>query len=284
MLGLTLSWAQPPATAMGVGIATLGSVVFVAPTVVPSRSAMAGTLVMGIAAGGDSRHGDVIEHGAAHERGGNVLFSGPADAPMVALTFDDGPSPTLTPRVLELLAEHDAHATFFVLGEQAERYPEVLRAIVEAGQELGSHGFSHRSFRSLFPSEIAAELDRTARAISSVGGAPPTLVRPPFGRFPESSVDLLASRGEDLVLWTVDGGDSDHADAERIAHAVVRDATPGAIVLLHDREPDTVYALPAILSGLARKGLRAVSVSELLDHPGPAGHPGVHADSRPNPR
>ncbi|MBC8068605.1 MAG: polysaccharide deacetylase family protein [Deltaproteobacteria bacterium] len=202
------------------------------------------------------------------EPGGRVVYAGPSAPDMVALTFDDGPSPTLTPRVLEVLRLHHARATFFVLGDAAERHPEALRKIVLAGHELGNHGFSHRSFRSLFPSEIAAELDRTADAIASVGGARPTLVRPPFGRFPESSVALLAGRGEDLVLWTVDGGDSDHADAERIAEAVVRAATPGAIVLLHDREPDTLYALPAILSGLARKGLRVVTVSELLARPG----------------
>jgi len=193
-----------------------------------------------------------------------VVYGGEADVPMVALTFDDGPSPSLTPRVLEVLREHDAHATFFVLGQQAERHPDALRAVIDAGQELGNHAFSHRSFRSLFPSQISEELDRTARAIESAGGKRPTLVRPPFGRFPDSTVALASSRGEDLVLWTVDGGDSDHADAETIAARVVRAAEPGSIILLHDTEPDTLYALPAILGGLAKRGLRVVSVSELL--------------------
>lgn len=197
-------------------------------------------------------------------RGGEVVYSGPSQHRRVALTFDDGPSPTVTPRILQVLGEHGVRATFFVLGEQAERHPEALRRIVEGGHELGNHAFSHRSFRSLFPSQIADELDRTARAIEAVGGPRPRLVRPPYGRFPDSAVALAASRGEDLVLWSVDGRDSEHADALTIANAVVRGAEPGAIILLHDREPDTLYALPLILGGLARRGLEVVPVSELL--------------------
>jgi peptidoglycan/xylan/chitin deacetylase (PgdA/CDA1 family) len=193
-----------------------------------------------------------------------VYFSGPSNSNMVALTFDDGPSPTLTPRILEILREHDARATFFVLGQQAERHPEALRVLVESGQEIGNHAFSHTSFRSLFPTKIAEELDRTARAVENAGGTKPRLVRPPYGRFPDSTVTLTAGRDEDLVLWTVDGGDSDHADTDTIVARVLRSSRAGSIILLHDRELDTLHALPAILAGLARKGLKVVSVSELL--------------------
>lgn len=193
-----------------------------------------------------------------------VYFSGPADTAMVALTFDDGPSPTLTPRIVEILREHDARATFFVLGQQAERHSDALRVLVESGQEIGNHAFSHTSFRSLFPTQIGEELDRTARAIENAGGTKPRLVRPPYGRFPDSTVALAASRNEDLVLWTVDGGDSEHADTDTIVARVLRGARPGSIILLHDRDLDTLHALPAILAGLARKGLKVVSVSELL--------------------
>ncbi len=201
-------------------------------------------------------------------RGGAVLYRATSSRPRIALTFDDGPSPTVTPGVLEVLREHGVHATFFVLGEPAERYPDTLRAIVEAGHELGNHGWSHTSFRSLFPSQIDGELDRTADRIEAVGGARPRLVRPPFGRFPESSVALAARRGEDFVLWSVDGGDTERSagrPALDIANAVVRGAEPGAIVLLHDRNPTTLRALPLILGGLDRKGLQVVPVSELLD-------------------
>ncbi len=197
-------------------------------------------------------------------RGGAVLYRATSSRPRIALTFDDGPSPTVTPGVLEVLREHGVRATFFVLGEPAERYPNTLRAIVDAGHELGNHGWSHTSFRSLFPSQIEAELDRTADQIAAGGGARPRLVRPPFVRFPDSSVEL----GEDFVLWSVDGGDTERSagrPALDIANAVVRGAEPGAIVLLHDRNPTTLRALPLILGGLDRKGLQVVPVSELLD-------------------
>lgn len=253
VLGMMASWSTPQPRRLHAGLAALQ----VVPTLVPrpapppQRPTPTPTLAS-------------ISVPEPEPRAPTVVYGGSPEVPMVALTFDDGPSPTLTPRVLEVLREHDAHATFFVLGQQAERHPDALRAVVDSGQELGNHAFSHRSFRSLFPSQIVEELDRTACAIESVGGPRPTLVRPPFGRFPDSTVALATARGEDLVLWTVDGGDSDHADAETIAARVVRSAEPGAIILLHDTEPDTLYALPTILGGLARKGLQVVSVSELL--------------------
>lgn len=198
---------------------------------------------------------------------GLVVYSGPRTADKVAITFDDGPSPTLTPRVLEVLREHDAHATFFLLGAQVEKFPELAQSIAADGHDLANHAHSHRSFRSLFPSQITGELDRTEAAIAEATGLHPRFVRPPFGRFPESTVPLVRDRGGDVVLWSVDAGDWADAAPAQIAEAVVRAARPGAIILLHDREPATVRALPQILAGLRRRDLEPVSVSELLGRP-----------------
>ena len=198
---------------------------------------------------------------------GLVAYHGPRTGRRVAITFDDGPSPTLTPRVLEVLRLHDVHATFFLLGTQVEKFPALARDIADAGHDLANHSLSHRSFRSLFPSEITRELDRTDAAIAAATGLRPRFVRPPYGRFPDSTVALVRDRGGDLVLWSVDAGDWGDAPPEQIATAVVEAATPGAIILLHDREPATVRALPEILAGLRRRGLEPVSVAELLDRP-----------------
>jgi peptidoglycan/xylan/chitin deacetylase (PgdA/CDA1 family) len=198
---------------------------------------------------------------------GLVAYHGPRTGRRVAITFDDGPSPTLTPRVLEVLRTHDVHATFFLLGTQVEKFPALAREIADAGHDLANHSLSHRSFRSLFPSEITRELDRTDAAIAAATGRHPRFVRPPYGRFPESTISLVRDRGGDLVLWSVDAGDWGDATPDRIAAAVVEAATPGAIILLHDREPATVRALPEILAGLRRRGLEPVSVAELLDRP-----------------
>jgi peptidoglycan/xylan/chitin deacetylase (PgdA/CDA1 family) len=169
--------------------------------------------------------------------------------------------------VLEVLRLHDVRATFFLLGSQVEKFPAVARRIAEAGHDLANHSHSHRSFRSLFPSEITRELERTDAAIAAATGLRPRFVRPPYGRFPESAVALVRERGGDVVLWSVDAADWSDASPERIAEVVVDAATPGAIVLLHDIEPSTVRALPLILAGLRRRGLEPVSVAELLGRP-----------------
>jgi peptidoglycan/xylan/chitin deacetylase (PgdA/CDA1 family) len=199
--------------------------------------------------------------------GGDVLHRGATDDRVVALTFDDGPGGASTRRVLRVLGDHGVRATFFVLGANAEREPKLLAAIANAGHELGNHASSHTSFRSMFPSQIHAELDLTADAIESVTGLRPRFVRPPFGRYPPSSVDLVRERGEDIVLWSVDANDWAGGTAESIAQSVVTAADPGAVILMHDTAPQTADALPLILEGLARKRLKVVPLSELLARP-----------------
>lgn len=199
--------------------------------------------------------------------GGRVLHRGDPDVREVALTFDDGPSSIYTPKILRILAEREVPATFFVLGRAAEREPDVLAAIAAAGQDFGNHAYSHTSFRSLFPSQIEDELERTAEAVELATGLRPRFVRPPYGRFPPSSVELVGRRGEDVVLWSVDAADWTGATPAEVAEAVVKATIPGGVILLHDTEPTTVAALPLVLDGLARRGFRVVELAELLQRP-----------------
>lgn len=203
---------------------------------------------------------------ASPTQSGREIFFGPAGDNRVALTFDDGPSEELTPWVLNTLREHGVRATFFVLGNRAKAHPEVLAAIDADGHEIGNHGWSHSSLRSLYPQQIERELDDTNAAVFAATGKTPTLFRPPFGRYPKSSIALVAARAMDIVLWNADGRDWD-GDADAVVQRVVSQARPGAIILLHDRETATARALPRILEGLANKGLEPVPVTELL---GPA--------------
>jgi peptidoglycan-N-acetylglucosamine deacetylase len=196
--------------------------------------------------------------------GGREFFSGPRDRPRIALTFDDGPSRENTPRVLEVLAEQDAVATFFVLGDRVAREPGIVEAIARGGHEIGNHTRTHGSMRSMFPSEIEAEIDDTNRAIEEAAGVRPTLFRPPFGRYAPTAVPLVARRGMDLVLWTLDSEDWSE-DAEHVAEHVVERARAGDIVLLHDRGPVAARALPRIVQGLRARGFALVTVSELLN-------------------
>lgn len=193
------------------------------------------------------------------------VFSRSTASKQIALTFDDGPSRENTPRVLKILRRAEAHATFFVLGDRAERMPDILEAVDEGGHEIGNHGFSHTSMRSLWKSQIRDEVCRTHRAVEAATGQQPTLLRPPFGRYAPSAVPLVGGLGYDLVLWTVDAADWKTRDATAMARSVVQAARPGAIILMHDREAASVDALPMILAGLKRRGFEVVTVSELLD-------------------
>jgi peptidoglycan/xylan/chitin deacetylase (PgdA/CDA1 family) len=192
-----------------------------------------------------------------------VIFQGPSDANRIALTFDDGPSAELTPRVLDVLQHYDVHSTFFVLGRRAGQNPDVLRRIASEGHELGSHGWSHRSFRGLFHSQIREELADTAALIEEASGGRPRLLRPPFGTYADSATTIFEDMGLDVVLWTIDSRDWDD-DPAKTVETIVRKARPGSIVLLHDSEVATLRALPQIIGSLQSRGFELVTVSELI--------------------
>ncbi|MEE9383828.1 MAG: polysaccharide deacetylase family protein [Nannocystaceae bacterium] len=195
-----------------------------------------------------------------------VVHQGSRLGDRVALTFDDGPSAKHTPRVLATLRRFGAKATFFVQGRRVQQYPELARRIVDEGHQIANHSFSHASFRSLFKSQIRAELSETQTSVEMATGRVPAMLRPPFGRYPESSLAVFAEFGLNLVLWTVDSGDW-HASALEVMRTVVRETEAGSIVLLHDSEPQTVRALPDVLRELEKRGLTMVTVAELTGLP-----------------
>ena len=210
---------------------------------------------------------EVAESGSittgSSDEGVLVFYQGRKSGTEVALTFDDGPSRENTPRILAALRRLEVHATFFVEGRRVERFPDLARRIVEEGHELAIHGWSHASFRSLGPSQLKSEIERTRAAIHRATGLDPRLMRPPFGRFADSARALFAQAGLDVVLWSVDSEDwaGDTADIVRKATAV----EPGDIVLLHDRISTTADAVATIVARVRAQGLRPVKVSRLLD-------------------
>jgi peptidoglycan/xylan/chitin deacetylase (PgdA/CDA1 family) len=196
----------------------------------------------------------------AHRNGG---------ARLVALSYDDGPSPANTPELLDILAARDAHATFFAVGSQVALHPELAAEVVARGHELGNHTYSHRNPRSLDEQALRAEVERGAAAIAEAG-APPRLFRPPFGKRTAESAAICAGLGFTSVLWSVDSGDTMGFSAERIAREVVDWVEPGDIVLMHDggdRRQRTLDATRRILDELGGRGYRFVTVSELLSGP-----------------
>ena len=195
---------------------------------------------------------------------------GPREGRRIALTFDDGPDPEWTPRVLEALAARSVPATFFLVGERAERAPAVVRAIGEAGHEVASHGWSHRSLWLCGPRRTAAEIDRAQTALTALSGQAPRFFRPPWGMVNAAMFPLLRARGLRPVFWSLQPEGLRPASADAQAAYVVGRAHPGAIVDLHDAEGTRgaparlVAALPAMIDGLRAAGYALTTVRGLL--------------------
>lgn len=187
----------------------------------------------------------------------------------VALTFDDGPHPEGTPPVLETLARHRATATFFVIGEQVERFPSLAREIVAAGHELSVHGYRHRNQMRLLPGEFTDDLRRAIDVIGAVAGAPLRLYRPPYGIFTLTGLAQVRRMSLAPVLWSRWGRDwRARSTPEEIARLACDGVTAGDVVLLHDADwysstgshRNTAAALPRILDALTTQGLSTVSI------------------------
>jgi peptidoglycan/xylan/chitin deacetylase (PgdA/CDA1 family) len=193
------------------------------------------------------------------------------ESALIALTFDDGPG-DWTPAILDLLARHAAHATFFYLGERVQGRAAVVQRAVAEGHEPGNHLFSHRHPEALSDEEIRDEVMRTAVEIERATGAAVSLLRPPYGEEPERVAAIGAElRLGPVVLWSIDPEDWKSPPAEAIVEYVLEEARAGAIVDLHDgwgrtprdRQP-TVEALERLLPELRSRGFELVTVSELL--------------------
>lgn len=203
----------------------------------------------------------------------DAVVRGPRGAHGVALTFDDGPHPKWTPRVLEALAKHSAKATFFVVGRKAARHPELVKAIVEAGHAVGLHSYAHDRLLSLRREKTVREdLRRGLEAIERITGTRPTLFRPPIGHTNPNIARVADALDLTVVGWSAAGRDGlAGAHADDVVARVRRDLRDGAIVLLHDapetgdREPAGVKALPAILKAIAAEGLDVVPLAPWVE-------------------
>ncbi len=187
----------------------------------------------------------------------------------IALTFDDGPHPERTPRVLDLLASHEAKATFFLVGKNVRSHPGLARRIVEEGHAIATHSDAHRWLPALSTGALGADLRRACASVEDAVGRPVSLVRPPYGHR-DFRFNAVARRlGLTPVFWTIDTLDYLGVGERRVA-ARARRARPGDIVLLHDGNPfarGTVGALSRVCADVAARGLRMVAIPEPAAQP-----------------
>jgi peptidoglycan/xylan/chitin deacetylase (PgdA/CDA1 family) len=205
-----------------------------------------------------------------------LIWSVPTARPLAALTFDDGPDPELTPRILEVLFEHGVRATFNVMGWNALRHPGLVREVVAAGHELGNHTWTHQDLA--FQSTL-----QTRRQLEQTAGVRPRFFRPPRGNLTGSAIASAAELGYDVLLWSVTRGSAGVGTPASVADHLARTVARGDVVALHDgigrgtfnprgsgayqlraRRLVEVQALPTAVERLLGRGLRLVTVSALL--------------------
>ena len=198
----------------------------------------------------------------------DVLSRGPDGARGVALTFDDGPSPTSTPKILDLLDAAKVKATFFVIGKKAQAHPDLVRDILQRGHAVAMHSYAHHRLFSLKSARyVRDDLKKAMDVLTEITGERPLLFRPPIGHTNPTIARIAKELGLEVIGWSVRALDGvSAADPRRVAARVKRGLRDGAVVLLHDaaerddREPASIAALPAILAAMSAKNLEGVRI------------------------
>ena len=196
----------------------------------------------------------------------NITFNSVhTDGPYIAMSFDDGPSATLTPKLLDLLATRHIKATFFVIGENVMEHPEIVARAAREGHEIGNHSWSHPNLAKMSQESVRSQLQRTDAAIKNATGERPTLMRPPYGSITDREKHWIHDEfGYRIILWDVDPYDWKRPGPAVVRNRILKETRPGSIVLSHDIHPGTIEAMPSTLDALEANGFKFVTVSELI--------------------
>ena len=204
---------------------------------------------------------------AERKQQGRVLFSafsgGVPSRKQVALTFDDGPDPTVTPQILDILKREDVPATFFVVGSKAERFPDLIRREVSEGHDLGNHTFDHFELTGLSVAGARFEIERTNQALQQIVGAPTRWFRAPGCHYTPEALQAIRETGMVRVDTLDNSGDWANPGVNAILRRTLSHLSPGDVILCHDRIPQTVEALPKLIRTLHARGYEVVPLAQL---------------------
>lgn len=215
---------------------------------------------------------ETIKDRKYYEERGEIVWEIQTDQKVIGLSFDDGPCPTQTPEILDLLKEYGAKATFFTIGQQLERFPDLARRELMEGHELANHTYSHRYFNAKTPIEVIESEIKQAQDIQEKQlGTTPRLFRPPGGYYNDRVVKAAKDEGYRLILWswTQDTKDWRKPGVNKIVNKVLNNVKGGDIILFHDRvegRSQTADALRRILPELKKQGYSFVTISDLLHY------------------
>jgi len=185
----------------------------------------------------------------------------------IAITFDDGPHPVNSKKILDILDKYNVKSTFFVVGVNARNYPSALCEIAERGHEIGNHTYSHSILKSMSENSIEKEMDDTEDALYNICNLIPKLIRPPCGLYNDNLLRVAKKKNYKIVLWTIDTMDWAHNSVDNIVKETLGSVKSGDIILFHDYisgKNNTPQALDIIIPKLQEMGFNLVTVSELL--------------------
>jgi peptidoglycan/xylan/chitin deacetylase (PgdA/CDA1 family) len=187
--------------------------------------------------------------------------------PYLALTFDDGPHPTNTPRLLQILRERNVKATFFLIGTSVDAYPNVVRMIIAEDHEVANHTRTHATLSRLSDAGVEREITACNNSIvTASGGHQPQVFRPPYGAITTRQKEMIHGQfGLPSIMWSVDPLDWKRPGSSVVAQRLISGAQPGAIMLAHDIHAPTIDAVPQVLDTLLARGYRFVTVSQLIN-------------------
>ncbi len=184
-----------------------------------------------------------------------------SDEKFVALTFDDGPSRSITPKILEILNRAGVKATFFVLGNNVKHSPDIVRLLDNSGHEIGNHSYSHPNLPRQSKSSVESELKRTNDELAKLNISP-VWFRPPYGNSNATVKNSAANHDMHTVFWSLDSKDWKRLSPETLKRRILKQTQSGEVILLHDIHSNTLRALPGIIDGLKAMGYRFVTMSE----------------------
>jgi peptidoglycan/xylan/chitin deacetylase (PgdA/CDA1 family) len=197
----------------------------------------------------------------------NVVKNISTSKKKIALTFNDGPDPNLTPQILDLLKQFGAKAHFFAVGIQLQKFPDLAKRIVDEGHELGNHSYSHPNLAALNMKDITKELGKTHRIIQDITGKNPVLFRPPFRSYNNKVLEVSKNLGYLTIMHSIRANNSKQTGVDKVVNSVISKLGPGEIIMLNDsggKNQQTVEALKMILNKIQEKGYQCVNISKLV--------------------
>lgn len=207
------------------------------------------------------QHEAELRRGISHSK----LIRGDVSRKWIALTFDDGPHPGYTERLLHILRDYHVPATFFLVGQMAEQHPSLVRAEAEAGHSIANHTYHHLSLPKIPEDAAATEIKACGEVLRSITGKAPRLFRPPGGEYNDATAEATEALGYRMILWTDDPGDYTSPGTDVITRRTLERASNGGIILLHDGIEQTIQVLPEIIQTLKARGFQFVTVDEMLE-------------------